>query len=232
MKSTNFSRFSVLLLIMITALFTSCEVEDSADVNQDKIYTDYELFYNSNTDKTWVVVRFRFGGPTGTLLELKDPAAVTFDGELLPFNALFVGHYKEYAGQLSSGSFEYTNVDGEVFTNAVPTYEPIAFPNDLDSLSKSAAYSLIWDGTPLSANQGAGLFIGSWTWGEDALFIQTSEGANDIVMGTDQLSNVAIGPSIFYMDRQTEKQVDEGTGEGGLIRGKYRAKNKEVIIVD
>ena len=44
------------------------------------------------------------------------------------------------------------------------------------------------------------------------------------------MSNVAIGASTFYMDRATEKNVAEGTGEGGRIRGKYRAKNVEVVV--
>ena len=158
MMSNMFHRFSYLAVFFAVAFFSSCEVEDSADVNQDKIYTDYELFYNSNTDKTWVVARFRFGGPTGTLLELKDPAAVTFDGELLPFNALFAGHYKEFAGRLTDGTFEYTNTMEETFVNEVPSYETIEFPSDLDTLSKSAAYSLVWDGTSLGARSTSGTF--------------------------------------------------------------------------
>ncbi len=232
MMSNMFHRFSYLAIFLMAAIFSSCEVEDSADVNQDKIYTDYELFYNSNSDKTWVVARFRFGGPTGTLLELKDPAAVTFDGELLPFNALFAGHYKEFAGQLAGGTFEYTNTMGETFINEVPNYEPIEFPSDLDTLSKSAAYSLAWDGTPLASDQWVDLFIGSWTWGQDALFIQNSDGASDLVLGVNQLSNLPIGNSTMFMDRSTDVEVTEGTGEGGRIRGKYRAKNIEVAIVE
>jgi len=49
---------------LFLVVFTACPIEDSSDVNQDKIYTDYEVFYNSNTDKTIVVAKFRFGGPT------------------------------------------------------------------------------------------------------------------------------------------------------------------------
>ena len=230
MKKSNFAYSTFASLMLAFFLFTACEVEDSADVNQERIYTDYELFYNSNTDKTWVVARFRFGGPTGTLLELNDPASVSFNGEVIPFNAVFAGHFKEFAGQLDGGTFVYTNTEGERFENSIPAYTTVEFPADLDTIAKSAAYSLKWDGDALAADQRVGLFIGSWTWGQDALFVQNNEQATELVLGINQLSNLPVGPSNFFMDRSTELEVTEGTGEGGKIRGKYRAKNKMVVI--
>lgn len=220
------------MAIMSSMLFTACVKEDSSDVNQDKIYTDYEVFYNSNTDKTWVVAKFRFGGATGTILELTDPASVTFNGDTLPYNFLFTGHYKEYAGRLETGRFSYTNVNGDVFVNDIPAYETVAFPNNLDTISKSQAYDLIWDGTALSANQTVGIFIGTPTWGQDALVIQANEGSNNIVLGTTALGNLATGVSTCYMDRATAVDVAEGTSEGGRIRGKFRASNKSAVIVE
>ena len=226
--------FQVAFYGAILSLFvlTACEVEDSADVNQERIYADYEVFYNSNTDKTWVIARFRFGGPTGTLLELNAPASVSFDGDVLEFNPLFGGHFTELAGQVNQGTFSYTNTNEETFVNSLPAYETIAFPEELDSLSKSSAFDLAWDGTALGANQRVGLFIGSWAFGDDALFLQTEDNATSLVLGTDQLSNLPLGPSNLFMDRSTEVDITEGTSEGGKIRGKYRAPNKAVTIIE
>jgi len=212
--------------------FSSCEIEDSSDVNQDKIHTVYELFYNSNTDITTAIAQFRFGGPTGTILELTYPAYALFNDDTLRFKALYSGHYKEYAGLVTGGAFEYENVDGDKFVNDVPEFEAIAFPIDLDTISKLAAYELEWDGTILSENQGVGVFIGSWTWGEDALFYENALGANSLIMGTAGLSNLAVGTATAYMDRSTETVLLEGTSEGGKIKGKYRAVNKEVVITE
>jgi len=50
--------------VIVSVLVTACAKENASDVNQDKIYTDYEVLYNSNTDVTTVVARFLFGGPT------------------------------------------------------------------------------------------------------------------------------------------------------------------------
>ena len=223
---------SALVAVICLSLFTACERESSLDVNQDKIYMDYELFYNSNTDKTWVVARFRFGGPTGTLLELEDPAFVVFDQDTLAYNVLVGGHFKEYAGQLTTGDFSYTDAEGITYNNTVPAYEAIQFPSDFDTLSRSEAYSLAWEGTALSADQRVGLFIGSWTWGDDALSIQTADGATDVVLGTEQLDNLPLGPSTCFMDRSKDVAVSEGTSEGGRIRGKYRAMNQQITVVE
>lgn len=112
-------------LVLSLFFLSACEVEASADVNQERIYADYKVFYNSNTDKTWVIARFRFGGPTGTLLELNALASVSFDGDEL-----------------------------------------------------------------------------------------------------------LLGPSNLFIDRSTEVDISEGTSEGGKIRGKYRAPNKTVPIIE
>ena len=97
--------FTTVALIFLAIFVQSCTKENASDVNQDKIYQYYEVFYNKNTDKTWVVARFNFGGPTGTILELDSGATVKFNNEVLPYNGLFAGHYKEFAGRVTTGSF-------------------------------------------------------------------------------------------------------------------------------
>jgi hypothetical protein len=231
----NSGLFSIFILLLLSSiLFTACPIEDSADVNQDKIYTDYEVFYNSNTDKTQVLAKFRFGGATGTILELKDPAEVYFKGDKLPFKPLYGGHFKEYAGRITEGTFRYTNTDSVVYFNEIPDAETIDFPDELDrdTLTKSTAYTFTWIGTPLKENQSVGVFVGSWTWGQDALFYENAVGATNIIMGTHQLGNLPAGSSTWFLDRATQVQVTEGTAEGGYVRAKYRAKNIEVIMVE
>ncbi|WP_343633918.1 hypothetical protein [Fluviicola sp.] len=218
-------------LVSIPFLLVSCEKENSEDVNQDKIYTDYELFYNKNEDKTYVVARFKFGGPTGTNLELTSGASVTFNGDPLTYNAFYFGHYKEYAGKINSGTFIYNDTDGNQFTNTTPVLDTIAFQPGFDTIVKSQANTLTWIGSPLAANQSVGIFIGSWTWGQDALFYQNQLGASNIIMGVASLNSLALGSSTVYMDRTNETAVSQGTSEGGKIRSKYRALNKVVQVV-
>ena len=138
MRNSSFNLLIAFILIA-SCVFMACPIEDSADVNQDKIYTDYEVFYNSNTDKTQVVAKFRFGGVTGTILELNDPAEVSFNGDKLPFKPVYGGHFKEYAGRITQGTFTYTNIDSITYENSIPLAEIIDFHADLDTISKSKA---------------------------------------------------------------------------------------------
>lgn len=216
-------------------LLNSCAGEDSTDVNQDRIYAVYEIFYNKNTDKSRILARFRFGNPTGTLLELKGGSSeqVTFDGETLPYATLHGGHFKEVAGRVSGGDFEYTNADGKVFKNTVSDGDTAAFPSDFDTIAKSTAGSMTWLGNPVGDNEYIGLFIGtSWTWGDDALFVQALKTATDVVMGVQAKANLSTGAATAFMDRVMEKKASEVTTAGGVVRYRYRAVNQNVLVVD
>jgi len=223
--------YFALLALALPIILASCQKEDSSDVNQDKIYCVYELFYNQNSDKTVAIARFRFGTPTGTLLELTDPAGVTFNGDVLPYSLAYSGHAKEYAGQISSGTFVYTNTEGTVYTNSTPTMTTLGHPAGFTTITKSMANTYTWTGDPLGSTDRVNLFIGSWTWGEDAAFWAAGNGTTDIVMGVNQLANLAEGTSTVYVDRLNETAISQGTSEGGLIRTRYRPTNITVNVV-
>lgn len=228
MKNLIIAAFAAL---SIPLLMTSCQKEDSSDVNQDKIYTVYELFYNQNSDKTVAIARLRFGTPTGTLLEATSPASVTFNGDDLPYNVAYSGHAKEYAGKISTGTFAYTNTESTVFTNSTPAMDTLAYEVGFDTIVKSQANTFTWVGNPLAANERTNLFVGSWTWGEDASFFAFTPGSTNIILGVNQLSNLALGTSTCYIDRVNEVATTQGTSEGGLIRTRYRPTNVQIQVV-
>lgn len=214
-------------------LLGSCDKEDSSDVNQQKIWTSYEVFYNQNDDKTHAIARFRFGGPTGTLLELTDStsANVTYNGTEMPYSNIWGGHHLEFAGSQTPGTFVYTNNDGDVYTNSVPAGNTIAYEAGFDTITKGSAQTFTWNGTALAADEKVAVFVGSWTWGEDALFYTEDDGATSLVMGVTQMQNLALGTSTVYMDRKTEVDLAEGTPEGGKITYTYRPTNVQVQVV-
>lgn len=224
-------RINLILAAALSIFLLSCEKEDSSDVNQDKIYTVYELFYNQNSDKTVVVCRLRFGGPTGTLLEATGDANVKFNGDIMPYSAIYSGHAKEYAGLVTSGTFVYTNVEGVEFTNSVSSIASIAFPEDFTTITKSSANTLTWVGNALNANERADFFVGTPVWGQDALFFATGQGTTNIIMGVNQMAGLAEGNATCFLDRVKEIPVTEGTSKGGVVRSRYRALNKQIQVL-
>lgn len=233
MKNFAYTKFPLLTLLAgFSLLFIGCDKESASDVNQDKIWAEYELFYDKNTDVTTAIARFRFGGATGTLLELDGEDKVTFNNEDLPYNIWWGAHVKEYSGLVTGGTFAYTNLDNQTFTNTVPAYESIAFADDFTTIQKGQSNTITWVVTPLAANQYVGIFIGTWTWGQDALSLQDGDGATNMVIGLNQINQLAVGAATCIMDRTTDLPVSQGTSEGGRIRGKYRALNKQVQVVE
>ncbi len=228
-------KISLFLLVSFVFIFIGCGGgEDSEDVNQDRIYTDYEVFYNANEDKTHVIARFRFGNALGTLLELTEEsgASVTFNGDTLAYSSLWGGHHREYAGNTTSGTFVYTNTEDTVYTNSTPMGTSIEFPDGITEIDRSEAQTIAWVGDPLAADDQVGIFIGSWEWGDNALFWTDEDGATEIVMGINLLENLELGAAAVYMDRWNAVDVTEGTSAGGTIRYKYRATNVTVTVVD
>jgi hypothetical protein len=220
------------ILFVVASMLHSCAKENASDVNQAKIYTDYEVFYDKNSDVTTVVARFRFGGATGTILELDDQSYVRFNTDTLAYNGVYGGHVKQYAGRITSGSFTYKNNDGSVFVNSIPVCDTAVFSPSFTQLQKSQAQTITWMGSALAPNQSVGIFIGTPAWGQDALAYQDLDGATNIVLGINQMSSLAVGSATAYMDRQTEVAVAQGTSEGGRIRTKYRALNHGIQIIN
>jgi hypothetical protein len=105
-------------------------------------------------------------------------------------------------GNLTSGTFRCTNTEGGLLINSVPAGSPNAFPPGFDGgeLSKSSAYTLTWDGTPLAPDDQVGLFVASWAWGDDALFLTDTDTANELVMGVNGLQNLVNGTAVVYLD--------------------------------
>ncbi|MEN9942239.1 MAG: hypothetical protein RLZZ91_240 [Bacteroidota bacterium] len=227
MKKVLFS-----LSLLFAVVFTSCTGESAGDVNQDRIYTEYEQFYNSNTGTTTVIARFRFGNALGTILELDSTDNVKFNGDDLPYSIFWGAHVREYVGNIAPGTFVYTNLDGNVFTNTVPTFETIDFPSNFTELSRSTPYDFQWTGTALGQNQEVGVFVGSWAWGDDTWNFTNSVGATNMVFGINSLSNLPLGTSTVYLDRTTRKSNIQGTSRGGVIKGKFRAPNRVINVIN
>jgi hypothetical protein len=113
------------MLLLITTLFAcdNAEIGDSKDVNQDKIYMDYNISYNEADEDVLLSLKFRFAGSTGTTLVLNNASQAELDGEKLKVDST------EYGGafyQLSKPvnrfagkhTLTFTDINGKKFENS------------------------------------------------------------------------------------------------------------------
>jgi len=219
--------FFLSVLSILTS--TSCQRESSADVNQDRIFTHYELFYNATEDITYARAWFRFGSITGTLLELASPSEVTFEGDVLPFNKVLAFYEKKYPGLKTSGKFHWEDTDAKVFENSV-SMNSIDFGSMSDSIARNAALSIPWTGNALGADEVVGTWINGENEGDAQAAITIENGATTLIVPLNKIEKVGAGPGKIYLERRFAPALLEVTGAGGYGAGVYRAKTKNVVF--
>jgi hypothetical protein len=222
------SFLAILSFILSSVIFISCEKEESKNVNQSRIYTEYELFYDENTNITYASAWFRFSDAVGKQLQLSAPSTIKFNNEALPYDQILNNYRKEYAGKINSGTFVFTDVDGKTYSNQVSLAPAIANPANLEPITKDKSYTYTWVGDALKRNELVSLTIGSGTTIE--VFLQVAEGAQQLVLPLTQLNKLLAGTGNCQLDRVAEGNVSQATAVGGKTRGKYRALNKSVEV--
>jgi hypothetical protein len=218
-------------MLIGVGLLAGCESESSSDVNQDRIYTEYELTYNKNQDKTFARARFRFGNATGTLLELDEASSIQFEGDELAFNSTLANYEKSYAGRIAEGTFRFQDNEGNVYENSLQN-RPIEFPMDFDTIPKGSSYDLAWAGDSLGSQETVELFVDGENLGDGQVFVANDDGASTIILGKDQIDNLGTGPGTAYMSRTYRPDLLQSTGAGGVMRGVFRTEDRQVVITN
>ncbi len=233
MKNFMYTRiFPLVALFSFLFLFAACESEDSVNVNQDRIYTEYRLVYESNQDKTFARSTFRFGSATGTQLELSDPASVSVEGDLLTWRPLLAYYDKSYAGVINTKTFSYTDLDDNTFVNTVEMAKPIAFTSSLTEIPKSGAFTMNWTGDPISTGERVTVTINGTNEGGLQIFTTNEVGATEIILAANQLSKIAPGQVEVFMERWTNQTLVQGTGADGAVWSRYIANPTTVTITN
>jgi hypothetical protein len=228
MKS-NKSILLYLFLFTVLGSFTSCIREDSDSVDQDKIFTEYELFYNANEDKTYARATFKFSNVFGTKLELSEMSEIKFNGEPLTFNAFLAYYEKEYAGFVDTGTFRWTDLDGNIFTNSI-SVKPLSYGDGITTISRDASFDLSWSGDPLGEDENVTVVVNGENELDAKTFITNDLGTQSIILDRDKLQGVGAGPGTIFLDWRYIPLLNERTSAGGLITGRYRPLNLNVVF--
>lgn len=67
-------------------------------------------------------------------------------------------------------------------------------------------------------------------WGNFQYFQQNNIGAQNIVLGLNQLNQLPIGAAFIQLERVFQKNATNVTSSGGIIRAKYKALNKNIMV--
>jgi len=222
-----------MLIFAFTVFFSaSCKRESSDSVDQTKIYTEYHLVYDANTDITYARAVFKFSNITGTQLELVAPAEVKFNNDLMAFNQTLAFYEKQYSGFVSGGTFVYKDLDNNTFTNTITGVKTIGFPVGLDSIHKNASYEMTWIGDSVVTGEGVTVSIDGLYENDVQIFYTNLVNSKSITMPLNKLQLIATGNATIYMQRDITKTIQQAPSAGGYIKGVYKPQNKTIIMAD
>ncbi len=232
------------ILTGLLLLFTSCDDNDPTFMNQDRIYTSYELYYNGNADKTYAQATFKLGNKYGTLLKLGDNSSIGFtmgDSIYDPDPLTFIGEYgfyeKPFSGYLTKGAFYFTDENGTQYTNSI-TVSSATLPDTIPPIIRGNSWQLSWDvlythqQVALEENESITITLKEIADGDIHSFHQFDEEAESFVLDSDETSVLEPGTYTLILDRRYQPELSQQTSAGGTITGRYRPANRTVVVVE
>jgi hypothetical protein len=223
--------FFFLVLALIPALFISCNRENSDTVQQDLIYQTYTLVYNGSEDKTYARASYRFSNGLGTLLFLSGGATVQFNGQPMDWKNLLAYYELEFPGNLSAGVFEYSDADGNLFTNPISQVDSIAFPANFTSLTQNTgSYTLNWVGPVLMNGHDVLVSIDGTFQNDLNLFTATNPGSNSVVLEANKINALGPGTADAWMHRNFTTTLTEATSAGGSLSSRFEAPKTQISV--
>ena len=226
----------ILLAFIIGAIVCACKKEESSGVDQDKIYTTYEVYYDKNADITYARAQFRSNGATGTLLQLSSPAEVRFNGDLLALQSVPVYYEKQYSGYVNGGTFVYIDTRGgaaHTLTNVVSNVKIVSIPLSFASVTRNQSNTFAWVGDTIRANESTVLNLYNTSQLNFQLFTQASVGTTDMILPASQVNNLAAGTSnaTAELDRyRIDSLQARPSGGGGFLKTTYRTATKVISV--
>ncbi|MBL8937639.1 MAG: hypothetical protein JNM69_23960 [Archangium sp.] len=229
MNEPNVKRVLLVWLLALPLLTGAsgqgCGGEDSSVVKQDRIFTQYWLFYDANTDITSARATFRLGNALGTLLELTDPAKVTFNEKPLSYKSVPGWHEAEFPGRVT-GAFVYSNVDGQRFTVQVAAL-PEATVQEALTIPAGKAYSFTWKGPPIAKDERLEVIVTGENKLDFSIVEQRGVGATDVVIGADKTRRFA-AQGWLGVRRTLESSPKEAPDAGGMVWATSQPKDARV----
>lgn len=218
-------------LVFGSAIFLSCNRENSDMVQQDLIFQTYTLVYNGTEDKTYARASFRFSNAVGTLLFLSGGASVRFNGGEMDWKNLLAYYELEFPGNLTSGVFEYMDADGNLFVNPISQVDSISFPVAFTSLTQNTgSYTLNWVGSALTAGQEVLVTIDGSFQNDVKLFSAANPGSTFVILEANKINGLGPGTADAWMYRNNSVPLIEATSAGGVRSARFEAPKVQISV--
>lgn len=225
----------IAILYLLIIIFSSCASTDSSEsknVNQEEIWQSYWVDYNEAEEKLTAGATFRFGGATGTTLQLTEPSKLTFEDTELDFTSgvliqgVIGGTHYGYEGRgayKGNYSFEYTNNNGKTYVNSIAA-EPLDVDSVPEILTAAGNNVITFKTAPLAAGEDLSISVSKQN-GNTITFDDINATKNSIVFSGAKLNELGNGDvTITFTKSKNLDKLQQGEHLGGKISLTYHSK--------
>lgn len=219
-------KFFALLFISLFFLL-SCN-KDTSKIDQDKIFQSYEMTYDEDNGQTSFYASFHKENAEGKVLPLGKNSTITINGE--PMNRLKKTYGKTFEGQLTSGTFVFTDEDGKTYTNTIMPAQPISNGTQTHVNSGVNTY---WhfDGAPIGSGEAVTVYIYSYAdEGGSSVSKSTEAGATSVLLRVADMSTLVSGQGILSIKRSVTFTNGNWTNAGGKKVSNYIPTTQQITI--
>lgn len=221
----------LLIAVTVSSLIISCnsnEIGYSEDVNPDAIYFDYRVWGDEENGDITVKLQYRFAGPSGTTLVLKDPSKVELDGVVIKADSSkmsgayyeVINPVKDFAGR---HTIIFTDVNGMEYKEEF-SFKPISLKTKLPAVINRGDIILELNG--LASKDYVNVMLhDTASFSEGINRIDTVKNGS-ITITKEDLTRLADGPVYLEILKEDEKRVKNGTKEGGKLSISYGLKRQ------
>ena len=225
--------FLAVLLIFI-AFITGCdsiEIGDSKDVNQNKIYMDYNISYTQADETVLLNLKYRFAGPAGTTLVLNDASHCEFDGEKLKvdssdFGGAFYEVQKRFSSFIGKHSIVFADINNKKYENSFD-FATFTLTNIPESVPADKDLVISFNGPALGANDY--VEISSVDSDSSFSFRHTGPG-NSITVPVAELQKQTKKTIAIECTLYRQIPLSQTTSEGGSLKLYYRLKPVQIKL--
>ena len=224
-------RITTLGIAMVSVLFfTACKKENSINIDQNRIYSNYEVEYDQHSNRTSVKATFRVDHNSGQKIELTYPSRVGFDGETMSYRKLMGQYDLNRPGNALSRSIIYYDIDGKEFSNSGQNMSGIDIPAGLNSISTGGNLFLPWVGGPIDSGETVRVTISGSQSGSKS-FTANQVGANYIILDQYKLQDLVAGTATIQIEREFSQSLSQSNLAGGRIKSTYKGRKVTINIL-
>jgi hypothetical protein len=218
--------------ITVILFFTSCQREESINIDQNRIYTEYSFMYDAERGQSIMEASFRLDNNGGKRIELSYPARVAFDGENMGYRMTFGNYQLKRTGSITNGSFVYTDLDGINYENSISSIRSIELPFGLTRINRNGNFFLPWTGDALQPGEIITVIIDPQGEGSNRSFTTSSTGTTHIVLDEFKLKQIEPGFAKIEIIRERSHSITSTPLSGGRMELKYKSREVNVEITE